>query len=679
MEKKQQEQPAQKRASRSSNTTRRHAAAPIKEAAKAGIHKEAGQKEKKQPSRTGGKNTNGKSAKNQGKVEKPAKPVKPLVKSESKAKPMLPKARPQSADKPMRARRQRTPLPLPTDPNYENKAGKGFSDGEPRLRIIPLGGLGEVGKNMTVFEWGDSMIVVDCGLCFPREDLLGVDYVIPDTTYLEKNRDKLKAFVITHGHEDHIGATPYVLKKLHAPVYGTRLTLALIESKFAEHGIASADLRVIKAGDSIQCGVFRVEFIKVSHSIDDAVGLAIHTPVGVIVHTGDFKIDYTPVDGKVMDLAKFSELGRQGVLALLSESTNAETPGSTISERSVGAAIEHYFPEAKGRIIIATFASNIHRLQQIVDLAKRYGRKVCLSGRSMVKIAGVASELGYLKLPEKMQVSMDDLDRLRDDKVLILTTGSQGEPMSGLVRMAAGEHSKIAIKQGDLVIISSSPIPGNEKYVSDVISMLYRRGANVVYGKIAHVHVSGHACQEELKMMLAITRPKYFIPIHGEYRHLYSHALLAEQMGIKMKDIFISEIGKPIELSRKKAQFGTPVPSGSVLIDGLGIGDVGTVVLRDRQVLSSDGLFIVVVTVEKRTGEIVTGPEVVSRGFVYVRESEDLLEKAKELVVHAVRECAAENRREWMDMKGKIKKALSAYLYHQTKRSPMILPIIIEV
>lgn len=548
-----------------------------------------------------------------------------------------------------------------------------------KLKIIPLGGIGEVGKNMTAIEWGENLIVVDCGLMFPNEDMLGVDYVIPDTTYLMKNRNKLKAFVLTHGHEDHIGATPYVLKDFPVPVYGTKLTMALVELKLAEHGIKGAKLNCVQAGDSIKCGVFQVEFIKVSHSIDDAVGLAIHTPVGVVVHTGDFKIDYTPIDGKVIDLNKFAELGQKGVLALLSDSTNAENPGYTISEKSVGQSFERYFAACKGRLIIATFASNIYRLQQVVDLAKRYNRKICLSGRSMVKIAKVAMELGYLKLPPKMEVSMDEIDKVRDNKICILTTGSQGEPMSGLVRMASGEHSKIAIKRGDTVIISSTPIPGNELYVSDVINMLYRGGANVVYGAMAKVHVSGHACQEELKLMLSLTKPKYFIPVHGEYRHIYNHAALAKELGMKDNSVFIAEIGKTIELTAKSAQFGATVPSGTVMIDGLGIGDVGNVVLRDRRVLSSDGLFIVVVTMSKKDMELVAGPDIVSRGFVYMKESENLLEDARKLVIKVIEECESNKMREWMTIKTRIKKALSSYLYTKTKRSPMILPIIIEV
>lgn len=550
---------------------------------------------------------------------------------------------------------------------------------EGMLKIIPLGGIGEIGKNMTAFEWEDDIIVVDCGLAFPREDMLGVDYVIPDTTYLERNRSKLRAFIITHGHEDHIGATPYVLRHFAVPLYGTRLTLALVETKLQEHGVKGVNYNIVKPNDKIRCGEFTVEFIKVSHSIDDAVGLAIDSPAGVVVHTGDFKVDFTPVDGKLIDMHKFAEYGKRGVLALISDSTNAEREGYTISERSVGMALENYFKEAKGRIIVATFASNIHRLQQVVDEAKRYNRKICLSGRSMIRIANVATELGYIKLPEKMQISMDELSEMKDNRVVILTTGSQGEPMSGLVRMASGDHTKISIKSGDKVIISSTPIPGNERYVSDVINMLYRRGADVIYGGLAKVHVSGHACQEELKLMIGLVKPKYFIPCHGEYRHLYKHAQLAESMGIKKNNIFIPEIGKAIEMNTHQAYFGGIVPSGSILIDGLGIGDVGNVVLRDRKLLSSDGLFIAIVTIAKDRSEVVAEPEIISRGFVYMRESEDLLDEAKKIVKRVVEECTSDNIHEWLAIKGKIKKSLSSYLYTMTKRSPMILPVIIEV
>lgn len=547
------------------------------------------------------------------------------------------------------------------------------------IRITPLGGVGEIGKNMTVIEYGADIIVIDCGLCFPREDMLGVDYVIPDITYLKKNKERIKAVLITHGHEDHIGATPYLLPEIGAPVYGTDLTLALIETKLAEHKAEGITLNVIKAGDSFAAGVFKVEAIRVTHSIDASLGFAIHTPTGVIVHTGDFKVDYTPVDGKIIDLAKFSQLGDKGVLALLSDSTNAGNPGYTMSESRVGDMFESYFKQATGRIIVATFASNIHRLQQVVSASKRYGRKVCLTGRSMLKIAKIAKELGYLELDEDMLIEPEEVEKMKKSKVVILTTGSQGETMSGLVRMAAGEHKKLSMIPGDLVIISSTPIPGNEKYVSDVINMLYRRGADVINEGVADVHVSGHACEEELKMILSLTKPKFFIPVHGEYRHLYRHAALAEGLGIPRNHIFIPEIGKVIELGQRFSRETETVPAGSVIIDGLGVGDVGNVVLRDRKLLSQDGLFIVVVTISAETGELISGPEIISRGFVYMRESTDLLERARKIIIDELNDCVAKQMTDWTTIKGRIKKALRTYLYDLTKRSPMILPIIIDI
>jgi ribonuclease J len=547
------------------------------------------------------------------------------------------------------------------------------------IRITPLGGVGEVGKNMTVIEYGAEMIVIDCGLCFPREDMLGVDYVIPDITYLKKNKERIKAVLITHGHEDHIGATPYLLPEIGAPVYGTDLTLALIETKLAEHKSEGVELNVIKAGDTVTAGVFKIEAIRVTHSIDAALGFAVHTPAGIIVHTGDFKVDYTPVDGKVIDIPKFAQLGEKGVLALMSDSTNAENPGYTMSESRVGDMFESYFKKATGRIIVATFASNIHRLQQVVSASKRYGRKVCLTGRSMLKIAKIAKELGYLELDEDMLIEPEEVEKMKKSKVVILTTGSQGETMSGLVRMAAGEHKKLNMIPGDLVIISSTPIPGNEKYVSDVINMLYRRGADVINEGVADVHVSGHACEEELKMILSLTKPKFFIPVHGEYRHLYRHAALAEGLGIPRSHIFIPEIGKVIELGQRFSRETETVPAGSVIIDGLGVGDVGNVVLRDRKLLSQDGLFIVVVTMSAETGELVSGPEIISRGFVYMRESTDLLERARKIIIDEIDDCVAKQMTDWTTLKGRIKKALRTYLYDLTKRSPMILPIIIDI
>ena len=549
----------------------------------------------------------------------------------------------------------------------------------PSLKIIPLGGIGEIGKNMTVIEYGNDIIVIDAGMMFPREEMLGVDYVIADTTYLQKNIDKIRGIFFTHGHEDHIGGVPYILQKINVPMYGSTLTMALIEAKLTEHPGVEPEIHVVRNGDKIKAGVFTVEFVKVSHSIDDAMGLAITTPLGTLVHTGDFKIDLTPACGEVMELSRFAELGKKGVLALMSDSTNAERSGFTMSESQVGETFVNYFRQAKGRVIVASFASNVHRIQQVIDVAKIFNKKICLSGRSMLKIVNVTRELGYLNVEDDMFITFDELKNLRDNQIVILTTGSQGETMSGLVRMAMGQHAKINIKEGDLVIISASPIPGNERYVSDVINMLYRKGASVINDAVDMVHVSGHACQEELKLMLSLVKPKYFIPVHGEYRHLYKHAALAEKMGIKKKNIFIPEIGSVIELNRRMGIQKDTVQSGSVLIDGLGVGDVGNVVLRDRKQLSSDGLFIVVVTISNETGELISTPDIVSRGFVYMKESEDLLEQSKNIVIDIVDMCKENGTSDWSTLKNFIKKDLSNYLYDMTQRNPMILPIIIEV
>ncbi len=549
--------------------------------------------------------------------------------------------------------------------------------GAPSVRIIPFGGIGEVGKNLTAIEFGNDIIVVDAGLMFPREEMLGVDYVIPDTTYLLKNRDRLRAIFLTHGHEDHIGALPYILRDFDVPVYGSTLTIALVEAKLMEHPGLSPRFNNVKSGDKIKAGIFTVEYIKVSHSIDDAMGLAVTTPVGVIIHTGDFKVDLTPISGEVMDLNRFAELGKRGVLALLSDSTNAERPGSTMSEREVGETFVDYFRQAKGRIIVASFASNVHRLQQVMDVARMYNRKICLSGRSMLKVVNVAKELGYIHVDGEMLVSFDDIKKMPDRQVVVLTTGSQGETMSGLVRMAMGQHAKINIKEGDLVIISATPIPGNERYVSDVINMLYRKGATVINDAKDMVHVSGHACREELKLMMSLVKPRYFIPVHGEYRHLYNHADLARKMGIKDKDIFIPEIGSVIELNRKVGIQKEKVASGSVLIDGLGVGDVGNVVLRDRKVLSSEGLYIIVFSISEDTKELISDVDIVSRGFVYMKESEELIEESKRIVERVVEECRYAGTSDWSTLKDFIKKDISNYLYQKTNRSPMILPIIL--
>ncbi len=549
-----------------------------------------------------------------------------------------------------------------------------------KLKIIPLGGVGEVGKNMTVIEYGNNMIVVDCGLMFPSEEMLGIDLVIPDMTYLEKNAAKLRAIIITHGHEDHIGAMPFVLQKFKdVPVYGTRLALALINNKFKEHGIGGANLNTIAPGDTVKIGCFSIEFIKTTHSIAGTVALAIQTPVGTVLHTGDFKLDYTPADGEPMDLGRFAHFGKKGVLCLLSDSTNVERPGYTMSEQRIRDSLERYFDAAKGRVIVASFASNIYRVQQICDVAIEHGRKICFQGRSMVNIANIAMELGYLSVPEKMLADVDKLKKIDDDKICVITTGSQGEPMSGLVRMANASH-KLNIGEGDMVILSASPIPGNEKLVARVINQLFKRGAEVVYDPMAEVHTSGHACQEELKLILQLTKPKYFIPVHGEYRHLKRHAMLAEALGVAKENIFVTEIGNVVEISSKEGgKINGFVPSGAVMVDGSGVGDIGNVVLKDRKVLSQDGLFVVIVTISKLNGALLAGPDIISRGFVYMRESESLIDDARELVKQEALGFEKASKSEWSGIKQRIKNVARDCLYERTKRNPMILPIIIEV
>ncbi len=548
----------------------------------------------------------------------------------------------------------------------------------PRLRIIPLGGVDEIGKNMTVIEYGDDIVVVDCGSIFPREDMPGVDLVIPDTTYLQRNKDRVRAFLITHGHEDHIGGLPYVLKQVNAPVYGTRLTIALCEHKLKEQRVGNTTLNTIKQGDSVQIGCFKVEFIRVGHSIAGAVALAIHTPVGVVVHTGDFKVDYTPVDGEMIDLQKFAELGKRGVLCLLADSTNVERPGYTMSEKKVGETLNNLFKRASARIIIAMFASNVHRIQQVVDAAIRHSRRLCFSGRSMVNIANLAIQLGELKIPEGRLVDIDDLDSLEESEIVVLTTGSQGEPMSGLTRMANSEHKKLEIRESDMVIISATPIPGNEKSVSRVIDQLYRRGANVIYEALEDVHVSGHACQEELKLIHALVKPKFFIPVHGEYRHLHHHALLADSMGMSSSCIVVPELGDMIELTRNHIRIAGEVPTGSIMIDGLGIGDVGNAVIRDRKLLSQDGLMIAVVGISREKRAITSGPELLSRGFVFVRDSEVMIDEAREVVKRTVQEALKQKNIDISGMRQTLRDDLHAYLYKKTKRNPMILSFIME-
>lgn len=550
----------------------------------------------------------------------------------------------------------------------------------PKLKVIPLGGLHEIGKNITVFEYGDDIIIVDCGIAFPDDDMPGIDTVIPDVSYLEKNASKIRAFIITHGHEDHIGSLPYILKKINAPVYGTKLTIGLIGNKLKEHGIFDiANLIRIHDGDVVNFGNFDVEFIHSNHSIAGSVALAIKTPLGTIVHTGDFKIDSLPIDGEMIDLTRLGELGRQGILLLMSDSTNVERPGFTMSESSVGSSFDDIFKNCSKRIIVATFASNVHRVQQIMNAAAKYGRKVAVSGRSMENIVEVAMTLGYMSIPEGVLITLDDIKNFPPEQIVIITTGSQGEAMSALFRIAYADHRKIELTKDDLIIFSSSPIPGNEKTISRVINELFRHGAEVIYESLAEVHVSGHACQEELKLMLALTKPKYFMPVHGEYRHLHRHAKLAKTMGVKEDNIFIMENGRVLEFDENGGKLSGMVPSGNILVDGLGVGDVGNIVLRDRKHLAGNGLIIAVVAIDSATSEIISGPDIISRGFVYVRESEDLMEGAREVTLNALENSLSHGSTDWTALKNAMRSALSDYVYEQTRRSPMILPVIMEV
>ena len=564
-----------------------------------------------------------------------------------------------------------------TDNSASRRSQRERAGAKNRLRIIPLGGLGEIGKNRPAFEYGDDIIVVDVGSIFPREDMPGVDLVIPDISYLTMNRGRVRGYLITHGHEDHIGAAPYVLREVPAPVYATRLTAALIESKLKEHKLlGSVEMNVIAPHDTVTLGVFRVEFLKVSHSIAGACALAIHTPVGVVVHTGDFKVDFTPIDGQLMDLGRFAALGNEGVLALMADSTNVERPGYTMSERKVGETFNNLFDHARGRIIIAMFASNVHRIQMVADAAYRRGRRLCLVGRSMVNVARISMQLGELRVPDGWLVGADDLDRYSDEQLVVLTTGSQGEPMSGLSRMAFSEHKKLEIRPTDMVIISATPIPGNEKSVSRVINQLVRTGADVIYEALAEVHVSGHARQEELKLIHALTKPKFFIPVHGEYRHLYHHANLAISMGMPPENVMIPDTGTVIELTPDEMRATETVPSGAVLIDGLGIGDVGEAVLRDRKHLAEDGLIIVVIGLDHETGALASGPDIVSRGFVYVKENEDIMDGAR-ATVQRVLETRLDQVNSTGALKDAIREALSRYIYDTIRRNPMILTIIV--
>lgn len=546
-----------------------------------------------------------------------------------------------------------------------------------RLKIIPLGGLEEVGKNMTVFEYGDDMILLDCGIAFPEDEMLGVDLVMPDITYLEKNKERLKAIVITHGHEDHIGAIPYVLKAVNVPIYATRLTLGLIQTKLEEHKmVRTTKMKCVRAGDVITIGNMKVEFIQTTHSIADSVAVAIHTPVGTVIHTGDFKVDFTPIDGKVMDFARLAELGSKGVLALMSDSTNSERPGYTMSESSVGKVFDEIFLDCKKRIIVATFASNVHRVQQVVNAAMDNNRKVAICGRSMLNVMTVAKDLGYLDIPDGVLIDIEDIDDYPPERLVLITTGSQGETMSGLSRMAAGSHKKVCVTKDDLVIISAHPIPGNEKLVSNVIDDLFKIGADVIYHSLADVHVSGHACAEEQKLMISLVKPKYFIPVHGEYRHLKAHFETAKKVGIPEENITLLSNGKVLELDRDFCKVTGTVPSGRVLIDGLGIGDVGNIVLRDRQHLSQDGLIVIVMAMDAHSGEILSGPDVISRGFVYVRESEDLMDEIKKVAKKSLEKCKT---KDWTVIKNMLKDDLHDFLYSRTKRNPMIIPIITEI
>ena len=547
-----------------------------------------------------------------------------------------------------------------------------------KVKIIPLGGLEQIGMNITCFETPNSIIVVDCGLAFPTDDMLGIDLVVPDITYLKDNIDKVKGFIITHGHEDHIGALPYVLKEIQVPIYATKLTMGIIEHKLKEHNLMkSVKRKVIKHGQSINLGDFRIEFIKTNHSIADATALAIYTPAGIIVHTGDFKIDYTPVFGERIDLQRFAELGKKGVLALMCDSTNAERPGFTQSERVVGRTFDHIFNEHKGsRIIIATFASNVDRVQQIINTAYKYGRKVIVEGRSMVNIITIAQELGYINIPDNTLIDLESMKNYPPEQIVLITTGSQGETMAALSRMAASIHKKVSINPGDTVIFSSNPIPGNEKAVSNIINELYRKGADVIF---QDTHVSGHACQEEIKLIYALTQPKFAIPVHGEYRHLKAHSELAATMGIEKDHIIIMKAGEVLELSSDEAKVAGHVPAGGIMVDGLGIGDVGNIVLRDRQMLSQNGLIIVVMTLDRYSNQILSGPDIVSRGFVYVRESGDLMDEARRIVADALDECMSKKCCDWSKIKNVVRESLGDYIWKQTKRNPMILPIIMEV
>ena len=583
-----------------------------------------------------------------------------------------------------RRERRASGIGSPVFPRRENrrdgKAAAGQGNGT--LRIIPLGGLGEIGKNMTAVEYGDDVVVIDCGLAFPDEDMPGVDLVIPDVSYLVKNQARVRGILLTHGHEDHIGAIPYVLQQLRVPVFGTRLTVGIVKNKLEEFSLPyQPDLRAVEAGDTVKSGAITAEFIHVNHSIADSCCIALHTPAGVVLHTGDFKLDVSPIDGKMIDLVRIGQLGAEGVLLLLCESTNAERPGFTPSERTVGLSLDRLFMEHRDkRLIIATFSSNVHRVQQIINASAKYGRKVAVAGRSMVNVIGAAVDLGYMTVPDGVLIDPADVKRYKPEQLTIVTTGSQGEPMSALYRMAFSEHNQIKLTPSDLVILSASAIPGNEKLVGKIINALVRAGINVVNDAVADVHVSGHACREELKLMIGLVKPKYFVPVHGEERHLYANKGLAEFMGIPASNVFVAtELGQVLEIDRKGARFASPVPAGKVLVDGSGVGDVGSVVLRDRKLLAEDGLITVVATVDPAIREIVSGPEIVSRGFVYVRDSEEMMDQAKKVAYDAINRSLDGNGCDWAAMKTAVKEKLSKFLYEATGRSPMILPIVLSL
>lgn len=611
---------------------------------------------------------------NNAKAERPKRKYRPRVNKTNKAKN-------KEVSKEIKKEDNNKKTTKKTTKKTNNKQqGEQFRFKKEKLKIIPLGGLLEIGKNITVFEYGNDIVLVDCGLAFPEDDMLGIDLVIPDLTYLEKNKEKIRGLVITHGHEDHIGSIPYLLKQINVPIYATKLTIGLIEHKLEEHRLLkSTQLKVVNPGQTVKLGSMQVEFIRTTHSIPDACSLAIHTPAGVVVHTGDFKIDYTPIDGEMMDFGRLAELGNKGVLALMSDSTNSERKGYTMSESTVGEVLDKLFINCTKRIVVATFSSNVHRVQQIVNSAVKYGRKVAICGRSMINTIETARKFGYIKVPDNVFIDIDMIKSYPDDRLTIITTGSQGETMSALTRMASGEHKKVQITPNDLIIISANPIPGNENAVSKVIDDLMKIGAEVVYNALEDIHVSGHACQEEQKLMISLVKPKYFIPVHGEYRQLIAHSETAKKVGIIPENIFIMTNGRVLELNEYEAKLTGTVPVGRVMVDGLGVGDVGNIVLRDRQRLSQDGLIIIVLTMDSVTGTVVAGPDVLSRGFVYVRDSENLMEEIKKLLRAKISEFEEKHITDWATIKSLLRDDLRDYIYKKTKREPMILPIIMEV